>query len=450
MKTCTYKYFFNKSAQVYFMIKRFLICFNLVALNFAAMAQPKFMVTKISDNANTRSDQRPIPIGFFDKTVNKSFVAWMGANSTAIVKELDHSTNTWSADKVAGTSKVVDKHNYPGLLKGADNRLYVFYGCHNSTIKMAVSPDPLSIAGKWEDTFIMEAERASYPAPVVTSDGTFYVFYRDTRQTNKFSDDRPYQVVKSTDNGKTWKRQMIVDNMGRTTDNMMEVYNGKVTYQPAAGKQKAKIHLAWTIAGEKLGKHAHATYGRNVYYAYLDPSNDHLYSVKGKDLGTTIDHQETETDCLVLDTGIPEKGHMAGLQVSAQYLDNGAPIIYFDNQLAGGPGTATWNGKRWMFSQIARPNSDDREARDPREFEKIGPKSFRVYKPSGNKINIYKTTNAGKKWKFETAINVPAKVDRVHVLKDAHKDAKLLITEAGDGEIKEAKRDVFIGKLTNE
>lgn len=437
----------NTDNKRFKMIKHKLVVLALAVVGIAANAQEKYTVTKISENANTRSDQRPIPVGFYDKGVNKTFVTWMGANSTAVIKELDHKTNTWSADKVAGTSSVVDKHNYPGLLKGNDDRLYIFYGCHNSTMKMTVSPNPLSIDGTWNDVFIKEAERASYPAPVVTSDGTFYVFYRDTRRTNSYSDDRPYQVVKSTDNGKTWKRQMIVDNMGRTTDNMMEVYNGKVTYQPANGKQKARIHLSWTIAGEKLGKHAHATYGRNVYYAYLDPSNDHLYSVKGKDLGTTIDHNETESDCLVLDTGIPEKGHMAGLQVSVQYLDNGSPIIYFDNQLAGGPGTATWNGKAWKFSQIAPPNSDDREARDPREFEKFGAKSFRVYKPSGNKINVYKTTNAGKKWKFETAINVPAKVDRVHLVKDAHNDAMLLITEAGDGEIREAKRDVFIGKV---
>lgn len=432
------------------MIKQFSIFLSLVAPAFAATAQPEFAVTRISENANTRSDQRPIPIGFYDKSTNKTFVTWMGSNSTAVVKELDHNTNTWSPDKVAGTSAFVDKHNYPGLLKGADKRLYVFYGCHNSTMKLAVSPNPLSVEGTWEDKFIKEAERASYPAPVITSDGTFYVFYRDTRQTNGHSDDRPYQFVKSTDNGNTWKRQMAIDPYPRATDNMTEVYNGKVTYQPAMKGKPAKIHISWTLAGEKLGKHAHATYGRNVYYAWLNPANDHMYNVAGKDLGTTIDKDEVDKYCLVLDTGIPETGHLAGLQVSVHYRDNGSPLIYFDNQKAGGPGSATWNGRSWVFAQIGKSNKDDRELRDPRELEKIGAESFRVYKPAGKKINVYKTTNAGKVWKLETVIPAEVEVDRVYAIKDGHKDAKLLITEAGDREIKVANRDVYIGKLIAE
>ena len=428
-------------------MKNFLVLF--ISLFFAGICfgQETFTVEKISAQANIRSDQRPIPIGFYDKSVNKTFVTWMGANSQAIVKELDHSTNTWSADKVVGHPTFVDKHNYPGMLKGADNRLYIFYGCHNSTMRMTVSPRPLSIDGVWEDKFIDVSERASYPAPVITSNGTIYVFYRDTREDSGHADDRPYQFVKSTDNGNTWTRQMVIDPHPRTTDNMCEVYNGKVTYQPAMNGQPAKIHLAWTIAGEKLGRHAHATYGRNVYYAWLNPANDHMYNINGKDLGPTIEKEELDSFCLVLDTGIPPTGHLAGLQVSVHYRDNGYPLIYFDNQPAGGPGSATWNGSAWVFSQIGEHNSDDRELRDPRELEKTGPEAFRVYKPAGNSIKVFQTNNAGKTWTLETTIPTEVTVDRVYVITNAHKDARLLITQAGDGTITTPKRDVFIGRV---
>jgi hypothetical protein len=312
---------------------------------------------------------------------------------------------------------------------------------------MTISPKAGSIEGRWEDKFIDSAERASYPAPVITSNGTFYVFYRDTRKKNGHEDDRPYQHVKSTDGGKTWKRQMAVDPYPRTTDNMCEVYNGKVTYQPAMNGQPAKIHLAWTIAGEKSGRHAHATYGRNVYYAWLNPANDHLYNIKGVDLGTTIDNIELDKYCLVLDTGIPETGHLAGLQVSVHYRDNGYPLIYFDDQIHGGPGSATWNGTSWEFSQIGKKNNDDRELRDPRELEKIGADAFRVYKPAGKKINVYKTINAGKTWQLETTIPMSVEVDRVYVITNANKNAYLLITEAGDRDIDVPKRDVLIGRM---
>jgi len=419
----------------------------IVTLLFTAGAcccQQTFTVEKISPQANIRSDQRPIPIGFYDKGVNKTFVTWMGANSQAIVKELDHATHTWSADKVVGHPTFIDKHNYPGMLKGADNRLYIFYGCHNSTMRMAVSPKPLSIDGSWQDGFIDIAERASYPAPVITSDGRFYVFYRDTRKDSGHDDDRPYQFVKSTDNGKTWTRQMVIDPHPRTTDNMCEVYNGKVSYQPAMNGQPAKIHIAWTIAGEKLGKHAHATYGRNVYYAWLNPANDHMYNISGKDLGPTIEKEELDSFCLVLDTGIPDTGHMAGLQVSVHYRDNGFPLIYFDNQRAGGPGSATWNGAAWVFSQIGNRNADDRELRDPRELEKTGPEAFRVYKPAGNTIKVFQTADAGKTWTLETTIAADTEIDRVYVIANGRKEAKLLITQAGDRDINTPKRDVFI------
>jgi len=410
-------------------------------------SQQIFTVKKIGEDVNIRSDQRPIPIGFYDKSVNKTFVTWMGAKSTTVVKSLDHTTNKWSDDKVVGVSTFVDKHNYPGMLKGNDNRIYIFYGCHNSTMRMTVSPKPLSIDGTWEDKFIDIAERASYPAPVITSDGTFYVFYRDTRQTNNYSDDRPYQFVKSKDNGKTWTRQMVIDPFPRTTDNMCEVYNGKVTYQPAMQGKKAKIHIAWTLAGEKLGKHAHATYGRNVYYAYLDPANDHMYNISGKDLGTTIERSELDEFCKVLDTGIPETGHLAGLQVSVHYRDSGSPLIYFDNQTAGGPGSATWDGSKWIFSTIESPGNSVRDLRDPRELEKFGAESFRVYKPSEDSIKVYQTTNGGRSWQLETTIPVGEKVDRVHVIENAHPNAKLFITEAGDNTLDIAKRDIFIGSV---
>jgi len=211
--------------------------------------------------------------------------------------------------------------------------------------------------------------------------------------------------------------------------------------------QPAKIHLAWTIAGEKSGRHAHATYGRNVYYSWLNPANDHLYNIKGVDLGTTIDNIELDKYCLVLDTGIPETGHLAGLQVSVHYRDNGYPLIYFDDQIHGGPGSATWNGTSWEFSQIGKKNNDDRELRDPRELEKIGADAFRVYKPAGKNINVYKTINAGKSWQLETMIPTSVEVDRVYVITNANKNAYLLITEGGDRNIDVPKRDVFIGRM---
>ncbi len=130
-----------------------------------------YMATALSRGTGQRTDRRPMPVGFYDASVNKTFVSWMGPGSDALVKEYDHATGMWSADKIAGNSPFSDSHNYPSMIKGRDNRLYIFYGCHNSPLRMAVSPNPLSTAGTWRDVNIGAAPDASYPAPVVTSDG---------------------------------------------------------------------------------------------------------------------------------------------------------------------------------------------------------------------------------------------------------------------------------------
>ena len=393
-------------------------CFALGCISlFAQKKTPQ--VSMIAECSNIRSDRRPIPVGYYDEKAQKTFVCWMTANSHPAVKAFDHTNRQWSDTKIVAQSPFADKHNYPGILRGKDDRIYMFYGCHNSTMKMAVSPRPNSIEGDWEDRFIPEAERASYPAPILTDDNVFYVFYRDTRRTNKYSDDRPYQFVKSADNGKTWTRQMVIDPYPRATDNMMEVYNGQVSYQPNIGK-KGRIHLAWTICGEKLGKHAHATYGRNVYYAYLDLSDDHMYNIEGKDLGTTIDHLESDKYCLVLETPIPERGHSAGLQVSVHYRDNGYPVIHHQYPQERGGQIATWNGGSWHHTGFPAQG-------EPRSIEKLGADRFRFYSTMGKGVVTFITNDGGMTVEKETEIETPHSLSRCYVIDNARPELKLLL-----------------------
>lgn len=420
----------------------FLNAFIALALSLNLHAE-EYTISKLSENAAVHTDSRPVNIGFYDPASNKTFVTWMGSFCHPIVKEFDHTTQKWTEDKIIGNSPFEDKHNYPEMIKGIDNKLYVFYGCHNSTLKMAKSPNPLSISGTWEDRFIPEAQKASYPAPVATSEGTIYVFYRETRQTNGYSDDRPYCLVKSTDNGASWKKQMIIDNYPRF-DNYNEIYNGKVTYEPAHGNQKAKIHLAWTVCGGGPGKHAHATFGRNVYYAYLDPSNDHMYNIEGKDLGTTLSDEESETFCKVIDTGAPARGHSAGLQITVHYRDNGTPLIIFDRQSVGFS-SATWTGSTWNIVTITK------SASEPKELSKFGPDSFKAYKINGKKVEVYRTIDGGLNWNPETSFTAEVTLQRCFVIDNYNCDTKLLLIESINDHknVKQANRDVFIGKALN-
>lgn len=394
-----------------------LALFGMSALIVPA-AEP--VVTLVEECTNIRSDRRPIPVGYYDEKADKTFVCWMSADSHPAVKAFDHSSGRWSETKIVARSPFADKHNYPSILRGKDDRIYMFYGCHNSTLKMAVSPNPDSMEGEWSDTYIAEAERASYPAPVLTDDNKFYVFYRDTRKSNGHTDDRPYQFVKSTDGGRTWTRQLVIDPYPRVTDSMTEVYNGQIAYQSGGADGSGRIHLAWTVCGEKAGRHAHATYGRNVYYAYLDLSNDHIYNVEGRDLGTTVDNIEADKYCLALETPIPERGHSAGLQVSVHFRDNTYPVIHYSYPSEVGGRLATWDGKKWCHTSFAAVG-------EPRGIEKLGPEKFRIYSTMGKGVVTHITDDGGMTVRREKEIATPVSLSRCYVIKDARPELKLLM-----------------------
>jgi hypothetical protein len=393
-----------------------------------------YAATALSPGKGQRTDRRPIPVGFYDATANKTFVSWMGPGSDAIVKAFDHVSKTWSADKIAGNATFADKHNYPALIKGKDNRLYMFYGCHNTPLRMAVSPGPLSIDGAWTDGNIGAAPDASYPAPIITSEGTMYVFIRLTRQQNGHSDDRPFALIKSTDSGKTWTKQMVIDPYPRP-DNLTEIYNGKITYQPAQGAQKARIHLAWTLAGGGPGSHQHDAFTRNVYYAYLDPTNDHLYDIKGTDLGTSIDNNEGETKCKALDTGCSNCDHQAGYQVSVNYNDDATPVILFTHS-GKGLTTVRWDGNAWTSNLVTSM------AGEPRDIFKFGARSFQAFRTAGNTCQVFRTTDGGATWRQEATVTAPHAVGRCHVIENHHPDVKLFMEQSpaeGAGDTSTAK-----------
>jgi BNR repeat-containing family member len=384
-----------------------------------------YTATALSPGTGQATDRRPISVGFHDARVNKTFVTWMGPGGSALVKAFDHGTQTWSPDKVAGKGTFSDSHNYPAMIRGKDDRLFIFYGCHNSPMQLAVSQDPLSIEGTWKNGTVAAAPAASYPAPIATSDGTMYVFIRLTRQKNGATDDRPFALVKSTDSGATWTKQTVIDNYPRN-DNLTEIYNGKISYQPAHGTQKAKIHLAWTLAGGgSAGHHEHDAFTRNIYYAYLDPSNDHLYSIKGDDLGTTIDDMESETRARVLDTGCSNCAHQTGYQISVNYLDDGTPLILFGHY-QNGLTSVRWDGSAWV-SKVVTPGLGE-----PREINKIGPRSFQAMRTTGNTCLVYRTVDGGATWAMEATITAPHPVGRCHVLTNAHPDVKLFMEQNPD------------------
>ena len=268
-------------------------------IGFKQLSAQSSTLFKISEDAGIQTDRRPISIGFYDSVSNKTFVSWMGSYSSAVVKAFDHKSKTWSADKVVGISPFADSHNYPGLIQAKNGKLLLFYGCHNSVLRISSSPEPNSIEGTWNDIDLIEAQGASYPVPIVLEDGTIFCFYRITMNLVYPSsgypvDYRPLAFVKSTDNGETWGTPVkFIDNYPRP-DNLCEIYTGKISYQPRSDSVSERFHIAWSLAGGGPGHHQHGLYRRNVYYSYMEVSNEHFFDIEGNDLGKDINNMEAE------------------------------------------------------------------------------------------------------------------------------------------------------------
>ncbi len=223
---------------------------------------------------------------------------------------------------------------------------------------------------------------------------------------------------------------------------MCEIYNGKISYQAANDSISERIHIAWSLSGGGPDNHQHGLYRRHVYYAYLDPSNDHLYDIKGNDLGTEIDDSEAEKFCKVISTGNPPDGEQVGYQVSVHFNDDGTPLIIYQHE---GFKCAYRSGEEWSVSTIAPQSSE------PREIEKTGKKGFRVYRTSGSSVFLYKTNDGGVNWELDNKILCPAPVRRCNMINNYHDEVKLILAEAKEdgNNVGIASRDVFIGSIVD-
>src|SRR5207245_7434092 len=125
-----------------------------------------------------RTDRRAVAGGVYDPRANATFISWGGINEDNYVQAFDHAAGTWS-DPVPVADGGADSHNYPTMVQADDGRLLVFRGMHNTELRVAVSPNPHSAEGDWDDRLITEGVAATYPMPVKTANGDIYVFFRE-------------------------------------------------------------------------------------------------------------------------------------------------------------------------------------------------------------------------------------------------------------------------------
>lgn len=428
-------------------------CMPATGQQFRPFVQEQTAVYTLASKLGIQTWKRPVAGGVYDKTVNQTFVAWLGENSNSYVQAFDHATGTWTLPKLVGQVtkseyfEGADSHNYPLLIQADDGHLLMFYAEHSSELRLARSTEPHSMDA-WTDTVIPEGFTASYPIPLKTKSGDIYVFFRESSffiEKDLVPDDRPMQYILSTDNGKTWKNakditgEKIALGSWDRPDNLDEIYMGQARYQPRMGFSHERIHLVWTLAGGGFEGPKHDRYHKDVYYAYFRPINKHFYCAGGKDMGKSLDAKEME-DCVVEDTGPLSKTtpHSVSYIQLVHYTNKGHPVLVYELNFGDGSimRSATWTGKDWVYSDIPTDGF-------VLDIEKTGPESFSFYAGRGQ-VFAYTTENAGQNWELDYSFSLPdnKRVVKLNVIDDYKQPAQFLITEASTDMFPSA--DVFI------
>jgi len=273
---------------------------------------------------------------------DKTFIVWQGVDLDPYAIEYNHTTETWSSEHKVGTNPLgSDSHGCPSILRDSSGYLHVFYGCHGKSgcsgddcyIQHAKSTNTDDISS-WTDKGNIGPSYATYPNPVLVS-SDIYVIFRRMAGSDHFVE----AFIKSTDGGENW---------GASTD-IIDFGGGYAIYLGNVEREgTSKIHLAWCYLDYSVGKRL------NVYHAYLNLSDFHLYSMDGTDLGTTITKDEADTYCLVYSSG------GAATNFPKVRLDSsGTPYIIFVNDDSGAKFKYTkWNGSSWDTPTVITSTDD--------------------------------------------------------------------------------------------
>jgi len=286
---------------------------------------------------------RPGSIGSYDLKANKTFITFLGEDWHIYAQECDHNNNdTWSdpvkiADSPTTTSA---KYAYPQMVQTPDGYLHVFFVKHTTNMWYARSTNPSDISS-WEvrDISYEAAEgspdfqklRPSYPCVLVGRNGFIYLFWRQSTEEDYT---RPEAYCYSRNSGETWEGARMFITPVRP-DYLNEAYTGMIVAEPRRESVPERFHVVYFLAG---GPEGHNQYHKNLYNAIFQPGDGHFISLKGDDLGPTLDADEMDNQyCLIFETETAKDA--VGYNHSVGITDTGIPIV---------DGTYYWDGDAWV------------------------------------------------------------------------------------------------------
>jgi len=271
-----------------------------------------------------------------------TYIVWQGLDNTCdpYIIAYDHAGKAWSAAVKVGENPLTnDDHGAPCLCIDADGHLHVFYGAHAATpgyISHEKSDNPEDVTA-WTAQANIVLTEPTYPN-IITDGTNIWLFYRSS--VTHTPDRIPEAFIKSTDKGASWGASQTIIDPGTNYG----------VYMGGTEKDGDKIHMAWVLFDELAGDKRY-----NVYHAYLDVTDNHMYAMDGTDLGTDINLAEANTNCRIVNSGANET------QIPSIHLDeNGYPhIIYLIETGAWEFRHIYWTGIDWSAPVTITTDTDN-------------------------------------------------------------------------------------------
>jgi len=251
-----------------------------------------------------------------------TYIVWQGDTGyDPYIIKYNHSTDTFSDPVKVGANPLSgDSHGAPVVMVDNQSYIHVFYGAHASALKYSKSDNPEDITA-----WTLQADpdnQCTYPH-VLYDDGAIHLTYR---RTSGALGDRVYRI--SEDNGATWGPETLIIEITASGDSIyatnLELYG-------------IELHMVW--------KYYDPPASENVYHAYLNLTDNHMYSIDGTDMGASISEAESITNCLAVDSGVYD---MHPFMVHLD--DSGNPYIIYnvETDTARDIGFTRWTGAEWI------------------------------------------------------------------------------------------------------
>ena len=260
-----------------------------------------------------------------------TYIVWQGADLDPYIKAYNHTSATWSNTYEVGDSPLTaDDHGGPCMTIDNQSYIHVFYGVHTSEIKHAKSTNPEDISAWTAKSDITYGNNLqSYPTAMTDDDGIIWLFFR--KQHTPSTNDHPQVYTTSNDRGESWDASYTtyIDPIGDSWFNYLNIDDHF--------SDNDTVSFAWHTWKSGVG-------GYDVYFAYFNITDRHVYNITGYDFGVSLSNAEA-ANCLAEDTGSDE------LRAPNVFIDesNSYPYVLYNKDNASGVWLHMlwWNGTGW-------------------------------------------------------------------------------------------------------